>query len=436
MIRASDWLIDLGPEGGDAGGGLIVAEGHARRRAQHAIHRTPAGAARLRTGAGRGRPLVHEKSLRCYEKELLAQKMDKHDSQSGQLAKNAIEIVNAKEHNLKNLSVDMPRGKFNVITGVSGSGKSTLAFDILFNEGQRRYLESLNAYAQHRAACRRPRWMRCTASRPPWRLSSACRAAGASPPWAPPPRCGTFAPAVRQAGHAALHPRRRAVQPQTPESIAAQLLTQFRGQHIGLLAPLVVNRKGVYTELADWAAARLHAPARGRQLSAHHQLPAHRPFKGHTIELPVASLDVSPENEGHSCAPRWPMRSRTARAWCMLSGIGTWPPPWGGAPTAGIGHLQVYSTKRACRCAPPAMPSWTRACSLQQQARLVPDCVGTGVKLTKDQRKVFDDSVLADNGNGAASRPFAEPRWKTWTDHRLPTCQGHAPERHGPRREV
>ena len=61
---------------------------------------------------------------------------------------NLIQIVNAKENNLKSLSVDIPRGKFNVVTGVSGSGKSTLAFDILFNEGQRRYLESLNAYAR------------------------------------------------------------------------------------------------------------------------------------------------------------------------------------------------------------------------------------------------------------------------------------------------
>jgi excinuclease ABC subunit A len=60
----------------------------------------------------------------------------------------SIRIVNAREHNLKSLSVDVPRGKFNVVTGVSGSGKSTLAFDILFNEGQRRYLESLNAYAR------------------------------------------------------------------------------------------------------------------------------------------------------------------------------------------------------------------------------------------------------------------------------------------------
>src|SRR5262249_43425914 len=63
-------------------------------------------------------------------------------------ADEAIRIVNAREHNLKSVDVSIPRGKFNVVTGVSGSGKSTLAFDILFNEGQRRYLESLNAYAR------------------------------------------------------------------------------------------------------------------------------------------------------------------------------------------------------------------------------------------------------------------------------------------------
>ncbi len=60
----------------------------------------------------------------------------------------SIRIVNAREHNLKGIDVAIPRGKFTVVTGVSGSGKSTLAFDILFNEGQRRYLESLNAYAR------------------------------------------------------------------------------------------------------------------------------------------------------------------------------------------------------------------------------------------------------------------------------------------------
>ncbi len=59
-----------------------------------------------------------------------------------------IRIHGAREHNLKNLSVEIPRNQFVVITGVSGSGKSTLAFVILFAEGQRRFLDSMNVYAR------------------------------------------------------------------------------------------------------------------------------------------------------------------------------------------------------------------------------------------------------------------------------------------------
>ena len=60
----------------------------------------------------------------------------------------SIAIHGAREHNLKNLSLQIPRDRFVVITGVSGSGKSTLAFDILFAEGQRRFLDSMNVYAR------------------------------------------------------------------------------------------------------------------------------------------------------------------------------------------------------------------------------------------------------------------------------------------------
>src|SRR4026209_2279562 len=60
----------------------------------------------------------------------------------------AIVIHGAREHNLKNISLRIPRNQFVVITGVSGSGKSTLAFDLLFNEGQRRFLDSMNVYAR------------------------------------------------------------------------------------------------------------------------------------------------------------------------------------------------------------------------------------------------------------------------------------------------
>ena len=59
-----------------------------------------------------------------------------------------IVIKGAREHNLKNISVELPRDKITVITGLSGSGKSTLAFDTLYAEGQRRYVESLSAYAR------------------------------------------------------------------------------------------------------------------------------------------------------------------------------------------------------------------------------------------------------------------------------------------------
>ena len=64
------------------------------------------------------------------------------------MSKNVIRVVGAREHNLKNITVEIPRDKFVVITGLSGSGKSSLAFDTIFAEGQRRYVESLSAYAR------------------------------------------------------------------------------------------------------------------------------------------------------------------------------------------------------------------------------------------------------------------------------------------------
>ena len=70
------------------------------------------------------------------------------------MSETEIVIRGAREHNLRDISLSLPRNKLIVMTGVSGSGKSSLAFDTLYAEGQRRYVESLSAYAvEHRAGC-------------------------------------------------------------------------------------------------------------------------------------------------------------------------------------------------------------------------------------------------------------------------------------------
>src|SRR5512141_2432483 len=74
--------------------------------------------------------------------------MDKNQKASTPLGADKIVVKGARTHNLKNISVEMPRNKMIVFTGLSGSGKSSLAFDTIFAEGQRRYVESLSSYAR------------------------------------------------------------------------------------------------------------------------------------------------------------------------------------------------------------------------------------------------------------------------------------------------
>ncbi|MBP9737965.1 MAG: excinuclease ABC subunit UvrA, partial [Rhodoferax sp.] len=134
VIRAADWLIDLGPEGGDAGGEL-VAYGPPEALMLHASSHTALALRDYAAQMGVEHQVADYSVIKPEQTKAVGKALE---------AENTIKIINAREHNLKSLSVDIPRGQFTVVTGVSGSGKSTLAFDILFNEGQRRYLESLN----------------------------------------------------------------------------------------------------------------------------------------------------------------------------------------------------------------------------------------------------------------------------------------------------
>ncbi|HLY38488.1 MAG TPA: excinuclease ABC subunit UvrA, partial [Candidatus Binatia bacterium] len=128
VIKSADWVIELGPEGGD-GGGEVVVTGPPER-----IAREP------RSHTGRYLADVLHVADRVAE---TAPALVPVSTANGH-----IRVVGAREHNLRDLSVELPRDRMIVLTGLSGSGKSSLAFDVLHAEGQRRYLDSLSAYAR------------------------------------------------------------------------------------------------------------------------------------------------------------------------------------------------------------------------------------------------------------------------------------------------
>lgn len=162
-----------------------------------------------------------------------------------------IDVRGAREHNLKNLSLKIPRNKFTVITGLSGSGKSSLAFDTIYAEGQRRYLESLSSYArQFLEKMKKP---------------DVDRISGLSPAIAIEQRSTTHNPRSTVAtvteiydylrllfakvGLAHCPSCERPLLSQSKEDIGRDILERFGGREIQILAPLVRGRKGEYQKL-------------------------------------------------------------------------------------------------------------------------------------------------------------------------------------------
>jgi excinuclease ABC subunit A len=368
VMRASDWLIDLGPEGGEAGGAL-VCEGPPEQVMRHATSHTA-------------------RALREYEKAFTEQKPQTREAQARYLG-HAIRIHHAREHNLKNIDVEIPRNRFTVVTGVSGSGKSTLAFDILFAEGQRRYLESLNAYARQFVQ---------TAARPDvdaiWGIPPTVAIEQRTSRGGRKSTVGTLTEIHHflrllfvKLGTQHCPDCRVPIEPQSEDAIAARLLREYRGQRIGLLAPLVTNRKGVYTDLAKWAKAKGYASLRvdGAFLPLD-PFPRIDRFKEHNIELPVADLRVAPENE---------RALRAALATALELGKGTVQVlsdldalVKAAQKAKGLVEMVLrqarYSTKRACpSCGRSFAEPDPRLFSYNSKHGWCPACYGTGLKLAE-----------------------------------------------------
>ena len=385
VVSASDWLIDLGPEGGD-GGGEVVAIGTPDDLIRHERSHTGRELKAYRAALAHQAPRVNEAQTKYVSRT------DAADERAGRTTEGAagrapesIHIVNAREHNLKSINVTIPRETFTVITGVSGSGKSTLAFDILFNEGQRRYLESLNAYARSIVQpAGRPDVDAIHGIPPTVAIEQRTSRGG---------RKSTVATLTELYHFLRLLYVKLGVQhcpdcnvpvtPQTFDAIVGQVMRDLKGEHVGVLAPMVVNRKGVYTDLAKWAAARGHSHLRvdGAFLPTS-KFPRIERFKEHTIELPVADVVVRPEHEDSL---------RTALKVALEHGHGVvtllWPlqrlqdASARGTLDAALEH-RSFSTKRACASCGQSFPEPDpRLFSYNSKHGWCPACFGTGLKL-------------------------------------------------------
>jgi excinuclease ABC subunit A len=353
VIGAADWLIDLGPEGGDAGG-EIVCEGAPRDVMKHARSHT-GKALREADGGWRiadGPSTVASLAARRYQPPA------------------SISIHGAREHNLQSIDVEIPRNRFTVVTGVSGSGKSTLAFDIVFGEGQRRYLESLNAYArQFVQPASRPDVDAIFGIPPTVAIEQRTSRGGRKSTVATLTEIYHFLRLLYvKLGTQYCPDCDVPIEPQSFESIAARMLKDYRGKKVAVLAPLVVARKGYYTDLAAWAAKKGFAHLRvDGALQPTDKWPRLSRFHEHTIELPVATLPVSPRAERE-------LRAALTTALDFGKGV---------VHVASDGRAPaIFSTRRACpSCARSFAELDPRLFSFNSKHGWCEECFGTGLRL-------------------------------------------------------
>ena len=164
VIKCADWIVDLGPEAGDSGGEVVAIgtpeqvagtrNSHTGKFLRHVLSKFPKPLHVIPSREDGEGP--HE-ILREFERSFAYAQDDSVElARAAETAprfgasdrNGAIHVHGAREHNLKNIDLKIPREKLVVITGLSGSGKSTVAFDILFAEGQRRFLDSMSPYAR------------------------------------------------------------------------------------------------------------------------------------------------------------------------------------------------------------------------------------------------------------------------------------------------
>ncbi len=317
-------------------------------------------------------------------------------------------IHGAREHNLKNLSLSIPRDKFVVITGVSGSGKSTLAFDLLFAEGQRRFLDSMNVYArQFVEQMARPDVDLITGIPPTVSIEQRNSRGGGKSTVATVTEIHHFIRLLfARLGTPYCPDCQEPVQGQTRDQLGARLKQELRRRgDLLLLAPVVRNRKGFHTDVAEWAAAHGYAEVRadGKMHKTTDRLRLDR-FREHDVEIVTGVLEKKPRRAGK---PAQALIDQTLKL-----GNGTL------FTLDNHGRVSVHSTERACpKCGRSFEKLDPKMFSYNSAQGWCPKCRGFG--------EIF---YLPDVDRGARAEAVEES-WYEWQEGSREIC----PECHGAR---
>ncbi len=314
ILKSADWIIEMGPEAGNGGGQIIFqgtpeemkekwipTAGFLQRMLEREKETDLRAVPKMRmarpsngSGSSRAESKPYRQRYAKLERRAAEDPTEDRNSRTG-----CLEIRGARENNLRNLSISIPHRKVSVVTGISGSGKSSLAFDIIFAEGQRRYMESMSPYArQYVEQLPRPDLDLLTGILPTVAIEQ--RATQGT-------RKSTVATITEVAQYFRLLYARIGVQhnPHTGEALVAlpasvlfrrlqSILKEDKTARTGpiyLCAPLVRSRKGHHQPLADWAAGqgfkRLRVDGRFVRISKFQKLDRYRE---HDIELVVEEL--------------------------------------------------------------------------------------------------------------------------------------------------
>ena len=301
------------------------------------------------------------------------------------MAESHISIRGAREHNLKNIDVEIPRDKLVVITGVSGSGKSSLAFDTIYAEGQRRYVESLSAYArQFLGRMDKPDVDHIDG------LSPAISIDQKGVSRNPRSTVGTVTEVYdylrllfARAGRPHCHNCGRPVSRQSVQQIVDGINRTGDGVRILLLAPMVTHMKGEHVAILDNARregfVRVRVDGQVRELSEEIKL---NKQQWHDIEVVVDRLVIRPDTETVRL-------TESVEAALKLSG---------GTVVASIvgGEDVVYSEQFACvHCDISIAELEPRNFSFNTPYGACPTCTGLGFRLEVDPDLVIPDKSLS-----------------------------------------